>query len=55
MGYRVLARGILHIYTQRRTVAAHDGTVSLVEGCGGRTEADFAIKREFFHGIYTGF
>jgi len=30
MGYRVLARGILHIYTQRQTVAARNGTVSLL-------------------------
>lgn len=51
MGYRALARRILHIYT----AADHRGAQRysfLVEVCDGKAEADFAIKRRFFHGIY---
>lgn len=51
MGYRVLARGILHIYTvaDRRGAQRYSFPV---EGCGGRAVADFAIKRRFFRRIY---
>lgn len=59
MGYRVLARGILHIYTQRQTVvASRRATVQSFPRRGMRRKragADFAIKSGFLRGIYTGF
>lgn len=50
--YRVLARGILHILrsggpSQRRATVQF----SCREGCSASAEADFAVKRRFFHGI----